>query len=525
MNCPDNSSFLKRAQKLTQMGIAIVPTYPGYRGAAFDDWNNQATTDINKISEWIEKGYFLSSKGVLHKVTPDHNWVCVAQSGGVGCLDIDNLEECQRIGMPALPEGVFITDTPSGGLHVPFVQTDDSRVLGNQRNVFEPNPANPKKPKKIFEFKGHNAAWCGPWQYREDGGCYKPRDSKAPIMGALPAEHIAWIAANSERHSEYKSKGTYKFHPTAFTTEVFLEHNYCSEDKSYNENGSLWIVVESCPLCGKDAKKTTGLGGVTKFVFGGNSYGFVCHGCSTSGKADFEEKMSDLYEDWEPWSDYIYEDDDPAFLVKGLDVEDADMDTCSPAAHATSIDQRAQDEGLDGHYLTPIPDLMDVGDTNDILCTDVGNGKRLARLCGYEIAYAKDSGTWYVWNGKIWQEDKGNIEVIRKAKSVANTIFIEASQADDKEEKENLINWALRSQSKERLIAMVWAAQSEGSVARLKTDFDTKEHLYTFNNGTVDLRTGELLPHDPRHYMTEMSPCNYLGLGKGSSSPVPRPAP
>src|SRR5262249_28721144 len=40
-------------------------------------------------------------------------------------------------------------------------------------------------------------------------------------------------------------------------------------------------------------------------------------------------------------------------------------------------------------------------------------------------------------------------------------------------------------------------------------DLDTDVWLLNFKNGTVDLRTGELLPHDPIHYITKVIDHDY----------------
>lgn len=44
---------------------------------------------------------------------------------------------------------------------------------------------------------------------------------------------------------------------------------------------------------------------------------------------------------------------------------------------------------------------------------------------------------------------------------------------------------------------------------RRKKDFDRQEYLLNVENGTVDLRTGELLSHDPSHLITRMAPVPY----------------
>ena len=38
----------------------------------------------------------------------------------------------------------------------------------------------------------------------------------------------------------------------------------------------------------------------------------------------------------------------------------------------------------------------------------------------------------------------------------------------------------------------------------------SRNHLKSFSNGTVDLRTGELFPHDKEHYLLSCSPCDYV---------------
>jgi hypothetical protein len=187
----------KIAQRLTGLGIAIVPTYPGEHGAKFSAWQNQATTFMSTVDQWMNQGYPLANGP--HIVTPDHNWVCVAKRTGVGCLDIDNYEKCLAVGMPPLPEDVFTVNTPGGGLHVPFVHTADTAALNNTHVVWD-GEGDDRKP--IFEFKGHNSPWCAPGQQRsKDGGWYKARNSNAPLQVGLPADLISWLVKYSEAPS------------------------------------------------------------------------------------------------------------------------------------------------------------------------------------------------------------------------------------------------------------------------------------------------------------------------------------
>jgi putative DNA primase/helicase len=152
---------------------------------------------------------------------------------------------------------------------------------------------------------------------------------------------------------------------------------------------------------------------------------------------------------------------------------------------------------------------MEVGDyTDDITCTDLANGKRLARFCGNDLCYVVEHKCWYVWDGKKWAEDLGNVEVNRLAKDVAKSIFAEAD-AYDEEKAKSVRRWAWMSCGKSRLDAMREMAVSEGTIAKSAGIFDQDPHLFNCQNGVIDLRTGELRPHNRKHWMMNISPVSY----------------
>ena len=474
------SRFYKIAKKLTGLGIAIVPTYPGFSGAALDRWTTDATTDMSVVDGWIANGYELRTG--IHLLDEDHNWVCVSKFDGVGGLDIDNVQACLDRGMPQLPTGGFIVDTPGGGVHVPFIHTDETRKLGSVRNVYQRDSRKP-----IFELKGNNQGWCAPWQTRLDGGIYKPRDGSAPLMIGMPEEHINWLLANSEAGStDYKTKGHFQFHP-GHDREQFLLNYDCTEYCSYNDQDALWVVVESCPLCGKNAKKTTGRGGVTKFIFGGNSFGFKCHACGAS--------KDELHEQFDEWTEYIYEDDDPTILCQTFEVEDVDQQPIASAA--AQPDGRTQ-VGTHG-WEFPVQ--------GDIHNNDSGNAMRLTKLCGYDFLWVEEAKGYYVWNDRHWEPDPNRVVMLQKAKSVVDSMFTEATMLED-DKRNALVRHALESGDKARLEAMVALARTFCRVIHM-TDFDRDPMLINAANCTMNLRTGEPQPFDRNHLKTHCSKVEY----------------
>jgi putative DNA primase/helicase len=141
--------------------------------------------------------------------------------------------------------------------------------------------------------------------------------------------------------------------------------------------------------------------------------------------------------------------------------------------------------------------------------TDTGNAERLVALFGEDIRYCHSQGTWYVWNGKYWEEDSRGA-VMDMAKSAARTLYQQAWDITDPEERQRIATWALSSESLHRRRAAVTLAQSEPGIPIQPGDFDTDPFLLCCENGVIDLRTSELLPHRRELYISRMAPVPYV---------------
>jgi putative DNA primase/helicase len=72
-----------------------------------------------------------------------------------------------------------------------------------------------------------------------------------------------------------------------------------------------------------------------------------------------------------------------------------------------------------------------------------------------------------------------------------------------------LASWAKRSESRDRLAAMIALAETEEGVVQRADDFDKGEWLLNVANGSINLRSGELQPHDRGDLITQLSPVAY----------------
>lgn len=140
--------------------------------------------------------------------------------------------------------------------------------------------------------------------------------------------------------------------------------------------------------------------------------------------------------------------------------------------------------------------------------TDLGNAQRLVHRHGADLRYCHAWGSWLVWDGRRWARDTSG-EVERLAKETVAAMYAAAAAEPDADRRQKLGAHALRSESWNRIKAMVALAQSEEGIPVLVDELDRDPWLLTVENGTLDLRTGELRPHRRDDLITKLAPVEY----------------
>jgi len=140
------------------------------------------------------------------------------------------------------------------------------------------------------------------------------------------------------------------------------------------------------------------------------------------------------------------------------------------------------------------------------LMTDYGNGQRFILLHQDKVFYAHEEHIWYIWTGVIWQKDEDE-QVVRLAHDTAKSIAVEAEKLPKHEDREELKSWGSYSLGTPRIKAMLESAKSY--MTQKLDKLDTHKYLLNINNGTVNLVTGELLPHDRSKLITKLAPVDY----------------
>lgn len=143
-----------------------------------------------------------------------------------------------------------------------------------------------------------------------------------------------------------------------------------------------------------------------------------------------------------------------------------------------------------------------VASEQSINFTDLGNAKRLVQWHGNKIRYVHAWNAWLLWDSTRWDIDKTG-GIYRIAKQTVARMYREAGELDSERERKKYVQWALNSESRTRIEAMIALARTEPGIAIKVEDLDTNQWLLNCLNGTVDLHTGSLKEHDPENLITK----------------------
>ena len=152
-------------------------------------------------------------------------------------------------------------------------------------------------------------------------------------------------------------------------------------------------------------------------------------------------------------------------------------------------------------------------------CSDVANAERFAERNRKRLFFLPQSG-WHYWTGTHWAFDP--FEAERRAQEIGRLIFQEAENisalaqgADTKEararlgeEAAKLNKFAYQCETASKVAATMKLASAR--MVMKSEDLDTDPWLLNLTNGTLDLRSGDLKPHDPADLITRCVGVPYL---------------
>jgi putative DNA primase/helicase len=170
---------------------------------------------------------------------------------------------------------------------------------------------------------------------------------------------------------------------------------------------------------------------------------------------------------------------------------------------------------------TPVPINLDTFDPNAPYgpdgepLNDLGNARRLVAKYGATIKHCSDAGKWFVWDGMRWRKDT-NGELMRMANEIVDdmlklvrTLLTHALDKDVFDAVKRFERHASMSGNHRRLEAMVKLAESLPGCYISAAELDADPWVLNVANGTLDLKTGKLQPHNPADNITKLAPVEY----------------
>jgi P4 family phage/plasmid primase-like protien len=198
-----------------------------------------------------------------------------------------------------------------------------------------------------------------------------------------------------------------------------------------------------------------------------------------------------------------------AALVAAVALAEVDDEPKAIATIHKALDDGQAKAATNGPHLgEPGDDQGDDDGEPPLNRTDLGNACRLVKRFGAILRYCPKWGTWLIWDESRWKEDDTGM-IHRLAKKAIRAIGHEVAETDDDEEAKALLKWALTSEAKKYIDALIGLAWSEPGIPVVPADLNRDGWLLNVRNGTIDLRTGQLRKHQQADLITKLAPVRF----------------
>ena len=135
---------------------------------------------------------------------------------------------------------------------------------------------------------------------------------------------------------------------------------------------------------------------------------------------------------------------------------------------------------------------------------DVSNGRIFADVFRDVARYNATSKCWYIYDGRVWKEDKENLVCEGLAKKLYLALIIYAIESETDSNYQKSVRKLGRRNARE---TMLKDARSYYKITN--EDLDKDIDLFNCPNGTLNLRTGEFRDHNPDDLLSRIANVEY----------------
>lgn len=144
----------------------------------------------------------------------------------------------------------------------------------------------------------------------------------------------------------------------------------------------------------------------------------------------------------------------------------------------------------------------------DEYLTDAGNGEAVSAMWKHMTRYCYEYKAWMVYKDGRWMLDTAGV-MRHLAVKTMRRLYIDTADVSDPDEKKRKAKWYAGSESDKRITAMLNLAASQPGMTIQAEQLDCKPWLLNVKNGTINLETCDLQPHNPEDLLTQQIQLNY----------------
>lgn len=139
---------------------------------------------------------------------------------------------------------------------------------------------------------------------------------------------------------------------------------------------------------------------------------------------------------------------------------------------------------------------------------DIGFARRLAAQVCDRIKYVADWNKFIYWDSRRWAMDDGAC-AIRAAQDLRDTLWREYASLPHEEKSKAALQFIQSCGNANHIRNIVVLTKSQQPIRISHDQLDRHLFLLNVRNGTIDLRTGSLLPHEPAHLITQLAAVDF----------------
>ena len=141
--------------------------------------------------------------------------------------------------------------------------------------------------------------------------------------------------------------------------------------------------------------------------------------------------------------------------------------------------------------------------------SDLSNSQIFAALARGRILYVPELKSWIKYDGTRWVKDSQRVAVENICIEAIQAVYALSAAAENEQARKTYAAWALRSEDESRRRAMVAGAERVQALIKPLSHFDRDIYLYNCENGTLNLKTGDLQPHREDDYLMHIGGTYY----------------